>query len=235
MIEFRVAAAIGLALLGVVWFRRRTGTLRHRAAQLQALVDERTRELTLRGDRLELADREKAALIAQLEAQSALLARHAQEDGLTGLANRRELDRSLDAALQLADESQQPLSLALVDIDHFKRINDRFGHGVGDDVLRGVAKVIRDLVRPPMLAGRSGGEEFALILPAMPASEAEAFCETLRSQIEHARAGIDHADFHLTVSIGLADVAGLDTKAAYAAADKCLYQAKHGGRNRVVR
>lgn len=235
MIEFRLAIGILLVLLGVIWFRRRTSALRHRAADLQAIVDERTQELTLRGDRLEQADREKAILIAQLEAQSALLARHAQEDGLTGLANRRELDRSLEAALQRASRSGQPLSLALVDIDHFKRINDHFGHGVGDDVLRAVAQVVRGLLRPPMQAGRYGGEEFALILPDLQASEAEALCESLRSQIELAGAGMDHADLRVTVSIGIADVAGLKAKAAYAAADKCLYQAKNAGRNRVVR
>lgn len=234
MIEFRVGAAVLLALLGVVWFRRRTSALHHRAAKLQAVVDERTRELTLRSDRLEQADREKATLIAQLEAQSALLARHAQEDGLTGLANRRELDRSLGAALQQTQATGQALSLALVDIDHFKRINDRFGHVVGDDVLRGVAQVICSRVRPPMLAGRYGGEEFALILPGIKVSEAEVLCEMLRGQIEQEGAGVDHPDLRMTVSVGVADIAGLDPKAAYAAADKCLYLAKNEGRNRVV-
>ncbi len=233
-IEFRAGVAVLLALLGLVWFRRRTRELRHRAAELQAVVHERTRELTLRGDRLEQADREKATLIDQLEAQSTLLARHAQEDGLTGLANRRELDRSLGAALQQAQATQQSLSLALVDIDHFKRINDRFGHGVGDDVLRGIAKVIRSLVQPPLLAGRYGGEEFALVLPGMQVSEAMALCEALRSHIEEAGVDVDLEGLRLTVSVGVAEVAELDLKTAYAAADKCLYLAKNAGRNRVV-
>lgn len=266
-IEFQFGLAVLIACLAIVWFRRRTRALRERTAELQRLVDDRTRELSARGDRLEQADREKAELIARLEAQSLQLARHAREDGLTGLANRRELDRSLQEALDQARHAGQPLCLALVDIDHFKRINDDWGHGTGDEVLRGIAEAIRDEVRAPATAGRYGGEEFGLILPGMSIEDARALCDTLRRRVAgtisdlgsgpgddagsgpassiagsvQARArpapSVPTAERipTVTVSIGIADVSMIEQAAqAYDEADRHLYAAKRGGRNRVA-
>jgi diguanylate cyclase (GGDEF)-like protein len=232
--DVRVGLAALLGLLGVWWFRWRTRALRRQAVALQALVDVRTREVSQRSDRLEQADREKAALIAQLEAQSVQLARHAQEDGLTGLSNRRELDRALAAALAHARAAGRPLALALLDIDHFKRINDRCGHGTGDDVLRHVATVLRRVVARPAMVGRYGGEEFALVLPDSDLPAARELCERVRTAVSAAAAELDLAGLPLTVSVGVADVAGLDPAQAYAAADRRLYEAKHAGRDRVA-
>lgn len=231
---FQLGLAATVGLLGAGWLRRRTGMLRRQALALQALVDERTRELSLRSDRLEQADRDKAILIAQLEAQSIQLARHAQEDGLTGLSNRRALDRALDVALNEARASGRPLSLALIDVDHFKRINDHCGHGTGDDVLRRVAAALRSVATNASMIGRYGGEEFALVMPDTELAAARAHCEQLRLAVADAVGELDLAGLPLTVSIGVADVSGLDLIQAYAAADRLLYEAKRAGRNRVA-
>ena len=232
--EFRAAVILLAGLLLVWWFRWRTYALRRRAEDLQVLVDERTKELKRRGDRLEEADRDKAVLISRLEVQSAQLARHAKEDGLTGLANRRELDRALQAALEDASGSDQPLAVALIDIDRFKRINDTFGHGVGDEVLRSVADRIRGLTEPPMTAGRYGGEEFALVLPNLRLQDARTLCERLRIVVEKEGLGAERPELNLSISIGVAEVVGSDPGEAYARADRLLYKAKRGGRNRVI-
>jgi diguanylate cyclase (GGDEF)-like protein len=231
--SFRIGLLALLALLGTWWFRWRTRALRRQAIALQALIDERTHELSVRSNRLEQADREKAGLIVLLQEQSAQLARHAQEDGLTGLSNRRELDRALTAALAEANAMKHPVALALIDVDHFKRINDRCGHGTGDEVLRRVAEVLRAISTGSTVVGRYGGEEFALVMPECELATASALCEQVRTEVADAARTLDLSGLPLTVSIGVAAVSGMDPAQAYAAADRRLYEAKRGGRDRV--
>jgi diguanylate cyclase (GGDEF)-like protein len=155
----------------------------------------------------------------------------ATTDGLTGLANRRAMAGEIDAALALAHRSGQPVSLAIIDFDHFKRINDRHGHAAGDAVLTMAAQRLRGHLRAADRLGRWGGEEFVLLAPATPAAACVDLCERLRRDI--AAASFAHGD-PVTVSAGVAALAPGDDAAHWLArADEALYAAKDGGRNRV--
>jgi len=174
----------------------------------------------------------------QLKTQSDLLRQAAFIDGLTGLHNRRCFDERLAAEVRRCERNDTPLALLMVDVDHFKRYNDRYGHQAGDDCLRRVAGALRTALRRPAdLAARWGGEEFACLLGDTDAAGAhEVAC-----QVERAirGLGIEHADAPpgvVTVSIGVAERTRGSAAAAaelVAAADARLYAAKQAGRGRV--
>ena len=156
----------------------------------------------------------------------------AATDGLTGAANRRSFDERLRAECDLAARRGTTVSLVLMDIDHFKSINDRFGHQTGDEVLRQVVERTRSRVRPDDLTARYGGEEFAILLPGTGTDDACELAERVRQEVAA------HAEpVPATVSVGVATwQPGIDSPdALVAAADKALYQAKQTGRDRVVR
>lgn len=165
-----------------------------------------------------------------------VLANLAATDGLTGLANRRQLDRTLLIEWARAQRSGEPLSLLLIDVDHFRRFNERHGHLGGDQALRLVADSIAANVRRSSdLAARYGGEEFAVLLPNTDRSNAQATAESIRQTVMHLPP-FEHEQQDITVSIGVATgkVAKGDTLETFIdAADKALYSAKHNGRNRV--
>ncbi|MCU1725859.1 diguanylate cyclase [Pseudomonas sp. 7P_10.2_Bac1] len=177
------------------------------------------RELSLR----HLAERDLATL--------------ASTDPLTGLANRRTLDRTLDLEWRRAQRSGCPLSLVMIDIDHFKAFNDDYGHQAGDEALRQVAQAIEAHVRRPGdLAARYGGEEFAVVLSETEAAGTRVLCEKIRLAVEQMPAVLpDHKK--LTISLGSCTryaKPGETPDALLSVADKALYQAKNTGRNRVV-
>ncbi|HSI57200.1 MAG TPA: diguanylate cyclase [Ideonella sp.] len=181
------------------------------------------------------ADRQKEDLLAQLSQQSDMLRQLAREDGLTGMANRRWLDAQLTRERERARRYRHPLSLAMIDIDHFKSVNDRCSHRVGDEVLRRIGHLLRDACRSGDIVGRYGGEEFLLVLVETPLASAAAVCEKLRQRV----AAQDFSDLHpglgrLSVSIGLAGDA-IDPVAddLVGDADRQLYRAKREGRDRV--
>jgi diguanylate cyclase (GGDEF)-like protein len=158
-------------------------------------------------------------------------------DPLTGLHNRRFLEDSLVRELARAKRKTQPLSIILLDIDHFKRINDTFGHGAGDMVLRRLGLVLQAYVRESDIACRVGGEEFAVLLPEGPLQIATQRAEDIRKAISDLT--LKHEDQDLgavTVSLGVATFPdhGTTADALIRAADQVLYDAKHKGRNRVV-
>jgi diguanylate cyclase len=160
-------------------------------------------------------------------------------DALTGLANRRSLEAFLRSAQMAAMEAGTPLSILLIDIDHFKTFNDNFGHQVGDQVLRLVGKVVQESVRDCDLAARYGGEELMAILPGASLDTCAEAAERIRRRISEARLTRRTTGEELTsvtVSIGVAQFRmGESGNGLIERCDKALYQAKRSGRNRVIK
>ncbi len=172
---------------------------------------------------------QRAQLFAEVE-------RMAVTDGLTGLHNHRHFQNLLDQRLALAQRYGKPLSLLICDIDHFKAVNDTYGHPVGDAVLRGVAKLLSAQAREVDLVARYGGEEFALILPETDAASARALAERIRVAVAAAEQRTLLGPIKVTLSLGVATFsdAAADKQALIDRADHALYAAKHAGRNRVA-
>ncbi|MEY2582029.1 MAG: hypothetical protein QOE09_1878 [Ilumatobacteraceae bacterium] len=149
-------------------------------------------------------------------------------DDLTGVGNRRRLDR--DLAIEAASETT-PVAVIMVDVDHFKRINDEHGHDAGDQVLRAVADVLRREVRAGDIVYRYGGEEFCVLLAHTNATEAAQVAERIRFGVSRMALGIDEP---LTVSIGVALGKGAHVSQTMLRADEALFKSKDGGRDRVT-
>ncbi len=165
------------------------------------------------------------------------LERLANTDPLTDLANRRHFTRMLAREMERAARYSRPLSIVLLDLDHFKRVNDTHGHAAGDDVLRAAAGVLKAACRDVDLAARIGGEELALLLPETESKGAQIVAERVREEIEAGRhRSPDGVQFRVTASIGVASSRGGDEtgEELLQASDEALYAAKDGGRNRVV-
>jgi len=172
--------------------------------------------------------------------ESRILNQLVERDGLTGLYNRRAFDEHMERIWRQSRRENTPLTVMLIDIDHFKAYNDMYGHQAGDDALKQVASVISAGIQRPLdIAARYGGEEFALVLYGPATDYVTSLPETLREdvmQLGTAHEGATHTKF-LTVSIGVAVVspdAGRSQAGAIQMADEALYQAKEDGRNRVV-
>jgi diguanylate cyclase (GGDEF)-like protein len=160
-------------------------------------------------------------------------------DPLTGVANRRSLISALDRDVSRAIRMHQPIALMMVDIDHFKHVNDRYGHPAGDEVLCSVVSVLRQRVRAQDLVGRYGGEEFMVLLPDTDLAGAEQLARELCKAVEESRClaqGAGPEGVEVTVSIGVFGghlESGDSWDMLIAAADRALYEAKNNGRNRV--
>lgn len=157
-------------------------------------------------------------------------------DGLTKLHNHRYFQDELNRAFEETQRYQRPLSLAMIDLDFFKKINDTYGHAVGDDVLREVARLFQESVRSTDLVARYGGEEFAVMMPETTIDDAAISAEKIRSMIESTPIQTQAGPVNTTVSIGVASVPQSRThnsKELIIAADKALYRAKRSGRNQV--
>ena len=180
-------------------------------------------------ERRELAAK-NASLLAQLEQQ-------ALQDALTSLPNRRAYEAQAEQAMaRAARGGGGVLAVGVADLDHFKKINDRHGHAVGDAVLRTVARVLRDTGRVTDVAARLGGEEFGLLFPDATLAQARKVAERIRAAVAAAPTRLpDGTALHVTMSIGVAALGpGSTLDAAMSEADRALYQAKHQGRNQVV-
>ncbi|XCY75325.1 diguanylate cyclase [Pseudomonas sp. CBR-F] len=166
-----------------------------------------------------------------------VLSELAATDALTGLANRRTLDQRLRLEWDRAQRSAEPLTVLMIDVDHFKAFNDRHGHQGGDEALRTVAQVIEGNIRRPAdLAARYGGEEFAVVLPHTDSQGARVIAEHIRSSVEHLPR-VSGDTVPITVSIGLSTWtknSRTTLEELLLNADQALYEAKHTGRNRVV-
>lgn len=202
-----------LAVSGIV--QARTGALHRQRGRLEAEIAERTRDLVAANARLDML---------------------ASTDPLTGLLNRRRFMELAVAEHLRAGRHQRPLSLLLVDLDHFKRVNDQYGHRMGDAVLRTAAAILSGAIRGSDLAARFGGEELILLLPETDLTGAAGMAERLRQGFAAGITSLDGTDVRVTASLGVAAWRGpgesLD--ALIHRADQALYAAKHAGRDRVM-
>ena len=203
------------------------------------------RNLKLRQTREQLRESEHAVLIANLALQKQLheihalqaqLSDQANRDPLTGLYNRRYLDSTLERELARCKREGQPLSLMLIDIDHFKQINDTYGHQAGDEVIKYLADMLSSQARAADVACRFGGEEFLLLLPNMPQNNAQEKAEQWRSAFAETTIAFGEFRMQVTLSCGIATYPSHGTSPAelIRCADRALYRAKKKGRNRVV-
>ena len=167
-----------------------------------------------------------------LEEANATIRRLMNQDSLTKLANRRGLEETLERAISFARRTAQPLCLVLCDIDHFKAINDTFGHVAGDEVLSSFARVLDNSCRREDTAARFGGEEFVLLLPNTQLDRAVGIAERVRGNMGRIEL---EGDTTLTASFGVAECWIDDTsESLIARADEALYSAKEAGRDKVM-
>jgi diguanylate cyclase (GGDEF)-like protein len=214
---FYALCSLGSVLLLLAAVRIFVGHLRRRSRELEKLVRERTHELELSREQLRI---------------------QATHDGLTGMLNRMGVLRALAAEMDRSRRENQPLVVALVDLDHFKRINDAFGHMAGDEALRRFANAVGSAIRPYDHAGRYGGEEFLLVLTEIPPEAAEQRLASLYASISNLKVRTRGSEFGMSCSIGATvfdpSAGPASEESLLAIADQALYAAKAAGRNRVV-
>jgi diguanylate cyclase (GGDEF)-like protein len=180
--------------------------------------------------------RSKEAELA-LHVAYAELERLAMTDELTGVPNRRHFLAQLENELQRALRYKHQASLVMLDLDHFKQVNDRYGHPAGDEVLKHFAELLRGQIRREDVVGRLGGEEFALLMPETAQSGAQTVLERIRHELAQARLDFIAPGFGYTFSAGVAELPVTEPPACnhwIHAADQALYRAKAGGRNRTA-
>jgi diguanylate cyclase len=213
----------------------------HEAPVVQALVKslaQATRQMGQVNASLEKRLQESALEINRLREHLEQVRRDAMTDALTNLANRKAFDEELTRLCGEAAGTGDPLTLAVIDIDHFKRFNDTWGHQTGDQVLRFVASVIGRVAAPPRIAARYGGEEFGLIFPGDPASKVDLVVNHIREEIASRmlkRRSTNEDLGEVTISAGVAQLQPGETMACLIdRADTALYASKRAGRNRVT-
>ena len=197
-----------------------------------------THKMRERSERIAGDIKESSLEIIELRRSLETVRREAHTDALTGIANRRSFDERLKAALREAKESSDTLSLLMIDIDHFKKFNDSFGHPLGDKVLQLVARILKTSIKGRDTVARYGGEEFSVILPSTRMAGAAVLADQIREAVAsrhiiQKRTGEDFGT--ITLSIGVANLRSSDSsESLIKRADDALYTAKHNGRNRVI-
>jgi len=198
--------------------------------EVERKLEARSRDLEQLNQSITVANRELRKARASMESM-------AMHDQLTGLASRHKFLQVFAIEVERHKRTGRPLSLLVIDIDHFKTVNDRFGHLAGDACLRILARVMRANVRVADLAGRFGGEEFLVLLPDSDAAGAQAAAENLRREIKATRFDVGGGEMTITVSIGAATLTGSqpgDFDGLMRRADRAVYRAKQAGRDVVV-
>jgi diguanylate cyclase (GGDEF)-like protein len=174
-------------------------------------------------------------LFKRLDALHGQLSKLSYTDVLTGLANRRYFMERLEAESRRHVRSSVPYCLILLDVDHFKSINDRYGHQAGDEVLRRLSQILIEGVRTPTdQSARIGGEEFAVLLPDTSLAATEIVCRRIADGLRKHTFTVNGESFHLTISMGVVECKGETTEAALKQADRNLYKAKQGGRDQAI-
>ncbi|HEY8428495.1 MAG TPA: diguanylate cyclase, partial [Sandaracinaceae bacterium] len=189
-----------------------------------------------RGDQIKIGDTIVKFLSgSDLEAQyHETIYRMTIIDGLTQIHNKRYLMEMLEREIPRARRHSRPLSVVMFDIDHFKGINDTYGHLAGDYVLKEVATLVKNRLRPDDIVGRYGGEEFCALLPETTLAGAASIAEDLRRRIQERRFVFEGEAIPVTVSLGCSELGGdMDVTTLVRIADEKLYDAKRSGRNRV--
>jgi len=201
--------------------------LRSTKKQMEAAYTEKKQALA----KLEQIHLEIEQKQAELLSMNATLIELSETDKLTGLKNRRYFQEKLEEQLSNNEKSASPFSLLILDIDHFKKVNDTFGHQVGDEVLAQLAQLLKNQARSLDIVARYGGEEFVVILPETDQNEAKAIAEQLRQAVEQAK----WQTGRITVSVGIATAIKTDNETTILQrADKALYASKENGRNQIT-
>ncbi len=216
---WKLVAAVLAIMLAIVLWNWKLARLNHRLKTEMGLRHKVEQQLQNANNELSRKNNELSVL--------------STTDKLTGLANRRYIESQLDTVLESQQSERNPFSVMLLDIDHFKQINDQYGHLLGDEVLKSIARILENNTRDTDRIGRWGGEEFMIILPNTSAALAYRLAEKLRTAI--AAEQFEDVD-HVTASIGLVDssIPGETARQLVLKADNALYCAKKAGRNRVV-
>lgn len=223
----KIGQARDLAELGELmgWLTADVGQLR------DALRHNHAELVAARGQAQQAEER-----IQALQEELAQVSNLVREDQLTGTLNRRGMDEAFSRELARADRLDAPLAIGLLDIDHFKKLNDSLGHQAGDEALRHLARVVRGLLRPTDSLARYGGEEFLILLPNTALDEAERILQRIQRELTRQFFLHDNERVLITFSAGVAQrMPGEDERALVARADAAMYQAKSRGRNRVER
>jgi diguanylate cyclase len=211
-----------------------TAAISQHVATMRDDVGRMNRSLSTLNTQLEASHQE----VAKLQTELKRAREEASLDQLSGIMNRRGFDSELMRMCKDATESSTPLSLLMIDIDHFKRVNDTYGHPFGDQVIRAVGQALSSLTQRRDVAARYGGEEFALLLPETPLTGAHNVGERIRAAIARGNIKRGNGDApigNITISVGVAQlVPGEDPTSLLARADRALYASKQGGRNRVT-
>lgn len=226
-------ATLVMLLLWAVLYRYGVYRYKVRSQRLARLVDQRTYDLQLQAESLLAANQDKTRLLDRLREQSEAFQRQARQDALTGLPNRRVFDEALAREFSRHQRSGHPLCLVVLDIDHFKNVNDRFSHSVGDRVLQEVGQLLLQACREGDLPARVGGEEFALLLDDTTSPEAEQLCVRLQGLFHERQNWGGVQGLKVTFSAGLVQAQADDQQPSdlYQRADHALYQAKNSGRD----
>ncbi len=192
-------------------------------------------ELARANKDLLIANEEKSELVAQLKQQSETMERQVIMDSLTGLHNRRYLDDQLMQEFSRARRFKRDLTVVVADVDNFKLISDQYSHRIGDEVIKTIARILRDGCRMIDIVARSGGEGFVLLLIETPVHRARMLCEKIRTAIEQYDWSAIDPGLHVTISMGLTDDLALaDPQAMLSDASAQLFEAKRAGRNRIA-
>jgi len=207
---------------------------------LMSTLDEKRKEYTAR---IEASHQEKEKLRQHFEKminnvidKNKVLLEQSQKDPLTGLLNRATFDESINVELVRYRRYMEPFSVIMFDIDHFKQVNDEFGHEAGDRVLKGVAQCTSEILRKTDVFARYGGEEFIILLPRTNLQQSLIAARKLREIVEDTEFAYEGVNVPITVSVGITEVNAEDTefKSIYNRVDSYMYEAKRGGRNTVV-